>query len=267
MKIIDTHVHVFPDALEPRAIQALSVPQREAKIKGTLEATHARMRKLGVSCSWTVPVATKAAQVASINEYAVAQDRRYFQPFGAIHPDVEDAYQLLSTYRSQGLPGFKIHPDYEGVRPTDARMQPLYDAAMDFNLICYFHAGDDVGPRTKYGSPTEFMTVLDEYPGIRMVLAHLGGYRMWDEVEEKLVGREVYFDTAYTMTEMPREQLLRIMRHHGTERILFGSDSPWTRLEDEIDFFMTLDEFSETEKEALFHGNAENLLQSAGFSF
>jgi len=265
MKIIDTHVHVFPDSLEPHAIATLSGPERHAQIHGTVDATIERMRRLGVASSWTVPVATKAAQVATINTFAATQDRRYFVPFGAMHPDVENAYGLLATYRDRGLPGFKLHPDFEDVRPTDPRMQPLYDAAMDFDLICYFHAGDDVGPHSCNGSPTEFAAVLDAYPGIKMVLAHAGGFRLWDEVEELLVGRDVYFDTAYTPGQAPTEQLMRIICNHGTGKVLFGSDSPWTRLEDDIAFFMGRDELSGADKEALFHGNAENLLQLAGW--
>lgn len=260
MKIIDSHVHVFPDALEPQAIRALTVPGRGAKIPGTLAAARARMQRLDVSSGWTIPVATKAAQVATINNFAIAQDRRYFVPFGAIHPDVEDAYALLSTYKKLGMPGFKMHFDYQGVSPTDPRMEPIYDAAMDFGLICYFHAGDDVGPHTRYGSPEVFATVLDSYPGIKMVLAHLGGWRMWDDVEEFLVGRDVLFDTAYTADEMPTDQLFRIILDHGTDKVLFGTDSPWTDLEKEIRFFKECDELSDPDKEALFHGNAENLL-------
>jgi len=263
LKIIDTHVHVFPDALEPHAVEALTVPGRGAHIRGTLAAAQTRMQQLGVSSGWTIPVATRASQVATINEYALTQDRRYFVPFGAMHPDVEDAYGLLSTYKGLGLPGFKMHFDFQEVSPLDARMQPIFDAAVDFGLICYFHAGDDVGPHTCHGSPEVFAQVLDAYPGIRMVLAHLGGWRMWDDVEEHLVGRgDVYFDTAYCAGEMPVGQLLRIILNHGTDKVLFGTDSPWTDLAKEIRFFTARDELSDADKEALFHGNAERLLQS-----
>ena len=30
----------------------------------------------------------------------------------------------------------------------------------------------------------------------RLILAHMGGFRRWDEVEEYLVGEDVWFDTA-----------------------------------------------------------------------
>ncbi|MDR1412796.1 MAG: amidohydrolase family protein [Actinomycetes bacterium] len=266
IKIIDTHVHVFPDKVEQAAIAALTVPERVNKIGGKLEDFIDRIKRLGIAQGWTVPVATKASQVASINEYAAAQPREYCVPFGAIHPDCDDARGILADFREQGFPGFKMHPDYQDVLPTDPRMQAIFDAAMDFNLIGYFHAGDDVGPRTRYGSPLEFRAVIDAYPGIKMVLAHAGGYRMWDEVEELLVGQgeNVYLDTAFTTTEMSSDQLLRILRGHGLDRVLFGTDSPWTYPEDDIAFFNNAG-FSNSELEALYHGNAEHLLEQVEY--
>jgi predicted TIM-barrel fold metal-dependent hydrolase len=268
MKIIDTHTHVFPAKVEPAAIKALSVPERTNKIGGTLKDLLARMKQLHITQSWTVPVATKATQVATINTYASAQPRDSLVPFGAIHPDVGDARTTLAQFAELGLPGFKMHPDYQNVRPTDARMQAIWDAAVDFNLIAYFHAGDDVGPHTCYGSPQEFAAVIAEYPRLKIVLAHLGGYRMWDDVEEHIAGRgagNVYLDTAFTVTEMPAEQLMRIVRAHGIDRILFGTDSPWTYPDKDLAFFIQQD-LENSELEALLHKNAEQLLASVNYS-
>jgi predicted TIM-barrel fold metal-dependent hydrolase len=266
-KIIDTHIHVFPEKVEPSAIKNLSVPQRRNKIAGTMDACLERMERLGISQGWTVPVATKPSQVASINRYAAAQPRDRFVPFGAIHPDCEDVRAILAGFKELGFPGFKMHPDYQECKPTDPRMQAILDAAVDFDLIGYFHAGDDVGPRTRYGAPSEFAQVIDEYPKLKLVLAHMGGYRMWDDVEELICGRgvagNVYLDTAYTVTEANPAQLMRIYRTHGPEYILFGTDSPWTKIETDVEFFLNQD-LSESEREMLFHGNAERLLADRG---
>jgi len=267
-KIIDTHTHVYPPKVVDAAIKALSVPERTSKLGGTLEDLLDAMQRFDIAQAWTVPVATKPEQVASINAYAAAQPRDRIVPFGSIHPDSENPREVLAGFREQGLAGFKIHPDYQAVRPTDPRMQAILDAAVDFGLIAYFHAGDDVGPRTHLGSPQEFATIIEQYPDIHLVLAHLGGYLMWDEVEEFLVGRgksdRVYFDTAFTITEAPAEQLLRIMREHGMNRILFGSDSPWNYVGYEAKFFAA-QAFSDAELELLFHRNAERLLASVNY--
>ena len=44
------------------------------------------------------------------------------------------------------------------------------------------------------------------------MLAHFGGNEMWDEVEQRLMGRNVYLDTAVVLDTMPEEQFVRMVR-------------------------------------------------------
>lgn len=41
------------------------------------------------------------------------------------------------------------------------------------------------------------LNVLNKVNPKKLVLAHMGGWNLWDEVEEKLVGKNVYFDTGF----------------------------------------------------------------------
>lgn len=55
----------------------------------------------------------------------------------------------------------------------------------------------------------------------------MGGWKLWDDVEKYLVGTPIYFDTAFTLNFITDEQLLRIIKNHGSEKILHATDSPW----------------------------------------
>lgn len=260
MKIIDFHTHVFPDKLAPRAIQALAQPGRhnpnyDATLPGLLEI----MNRDGIDLAVTVPVATKASQVESINAFATSQPRDRIIPFGAIHPDLDDPAAVLRTFPSLGLRGFKMHPDYQECAPDDPRMKPILETAEEMGLIALFHAGSDVGPQTVLGHPKAFARVLDAYPKLTLVLAHMGGYLCWDEVQEFLVGRDVWLDTSYTAGHIPDEQFLEIVRDHGADRILFGSDGPWTDPREGIAYLFNCG-LSDEILEGIFHGNAERLL-------
>ncbi len=57
-------------------------------------------------------------------------------------------------------------------------------------MTVFFHAGADELHETVRGTPQSFSAVLDAFPQMRVVLAHLGGFRVWNDVAEKLVGRE-----------------------------------------------------------------------------
>jgi predicted TIM-barrel fold metal-dependent hydrolase len=56
-----------------------------------------------------------------------------------------------------------------------------------------------------------------------------------------------------------KEQFLRIVKNHGADKILFGTDSPWSRADEEIASIRALP-LSEDEKSAILGGNAARLL-------
>ena len=60
----------------------------------------------------------------------------------------------------------------------------------------------------------------------------MGGWRMWDEVEEKLSELPYYYDTAICLNRnvkihLENDQFVRMIRKHGADKVLFGTDSPW----------------------------------------
>ena len=57
----------------------------------------------------------------------------------------------------------------------------------------------------------------------------------------------------------PTEQFLRIVKAHGSQKILFGTDSPWSDSGKERKTLLSLP-LSDEEKENILHKNAERLL-------
>ena len=57
----------------------------------------------------------------------------------------------------------------------------------------------------------------------------------------------------------PKNQFLRIVEKHGADKILFGTDSPWSKGNKEIDSINSLP-LSEKEKAAILGGNGKRLL-------
>ena len=79
------------------------------------------MDRTGVDVSVVQPVATKPAQVASINDWAARSHRERIVPFGAMHPDFEDPAAEIARMASLGLRGFKMHPEHQAFEPHDPR--------------------------------------------------------------------------------------------------------------------------------------------------
>jgi len=56
------------------------------------------------------------------------------------------------------------------------------------------------------------------------------------------------------------EQFLRIVKAHGADKILFGSDSPWSNAKNEIDTISRLPIDQET-KDMILGNNAKRILK------
>lgn len=261
MRIIDTHTHIWPDALAPHAVSSVGgLGHICPHYDGTAAGLKASMGRAGIDVSITLPVATKASQVVTINDFSVTLlDDPRLVPFGAMHPDFPEPAAELRRIRDLGIRGIKMHPEYQTFRLDEPRMQPIYQAASALGLTLYFHSGDDVAFDTVRGTPDAFTQLIDAYPHLKMVLAHMGGFRQWRNVTGALASRNVLFDTCYTLGHLPDEEFVALVREHGVERVMFGSDGPWTDSRREIEHLRSLP-FTRDELDAVLGGNAERFL-------
>ena len=86
-----------------------------------------------------------------------------------------------------------------------------------------------------------------------------GGLWVWDYVEAFLVGENVYLDLAFVHQYITDEQVYRIVEAHGSDRILFATDSPWSGQRETIAWLQS-SRLSDNEKEKICELNAMKLL-------
>jgi uncharacterized protein len=230
--IIDFHTHAFPDAVAARAMPQMAaragVP---AYYDGTTAGLLASMQRHGIDYSVLQPVATKPEQVDGINEWCVSlRSLDGILSFGALHPDSgPEAWERQVEYlRREGFRGVKLHPDYQRFHPDEDRLEPLYARLEQADLAVLFHAGIDLGlfPPVMC-TPAQIAQVQKAFPKLRIIAAHMGGFRMWADVESHLVGTPVIFDTAYCAHDLPQELFRDLVQAHGASRVVFASDGPW----------------------------------------
>lgn len=75
-----------------------------------------------------------------------------------------------------------------------------------------------------------------------------------------LVGTPIYFDTAFTLNFITDEQLLRIIKNHGSEKILHATDSPWEK-QGQMAKHLSALPLSEEDCNNIFYKNAKKLLK------
>lgn len=262
--VIDFHTHIFPDKIAAKTIKAL---EEEGSVKaftnGTLGGLKASMKESNIDISVILPVVTRPSQFDSVNSFAAEiNGKEGIISFGGIHPDSEDYRGQLVEIKASGLPGIKLHPDYQATFIDDPKYINIIRYAVELGLIVIIHAGLDIGlPDPVHCPPERSAAMLSQIEGehARIILAHMGGYDRWDDVEEYLVGTKAILDTSYCFGKISDEQFIRIVKNHGADRILFASDSPWSGQKESLEHLKSL-ELTEEELEYITFKNAAQLL-------
>lgn len=272
---IDFHTHCFPDGIAAKAVKKLSAAANIAPhTDGTAAGLSDAARGAGIGLSIVLPVATSPRQVSSINDFAAHLNERAAETgllsFGGAHPDDPNWREHLAQAAARGMKGVKIHPVYQGVNIDDPRFLRILGYAGELGLIVVTHAGYDIGfPGVARCSPEMTRRALKQAGPVTLVLAHMGGWRQWEEAEA-LAGTSAYLDTSFstgilallsgdTSPMLDEERFLRMVRAFGPERVLFGTDSPWSGQRESLDWIRSLP-LSDAEKAAVLGGNAQRLL-------
>ena len=230
-------------------IERVAAMRRDAspRVAATLEATLSTMAAPAVLCTGTLnrliesmdrhgvqrtvlisgpPVATNAWLLRTCREQAGGR-------FIAVPtlPDVPadaDAAAWAAGFEKLadgGAGGFKLHANLEGLPPRHAAYRAMFEVARARGLFVIIHTGcfEIVSYKRKAPSePADFAHLLQDYPEVKVCLAHMNRdhpERAW-EVMRRF--EQVYTDTSW----QPAERIRQAVREVGLERILLGSDWP-----------------------------------------
>lgn len=265
--LIDFHTHIFPKKIASGALDVLKagVLNQENKVAtsfydGTKDGLISTMQESGVDISVTLPIATKPSQTDSINSYARSASCEKIISFASLHPANENTDGILESIKDAGFIGIKLHPEFQQCYVDSPEIIKILKKAEELKLYTVFHAGSDIGlPPPVHSTPIHLKKAIEYVSGKYIIAAHLGGWRMWDDVEKHLVGTPVLFDTAFIKDHISKEQARRIIKNHGSSKILFGSDGPWESPKDTLAFLHSLD-LNESEFEDITYKNAKLIL-------
>lgn len=255
-KIIDFHAHIFNPKIAHLAIANLENHyQMKWECKGTFTDMREEMEKSGFYKAVIFSTPTKPTQVVINNDFLFDLRDDRFIVFGSVHPDYENAEYEIQRIKKHGLKGFKFHPDFQRFNIDDDKALFMYEKiGKDYPIV--LHVGDE---NLDYSNPQRLARVLEIFPEHKFVAAHMGGYSMWEKEAKCLVGKNVWFDTSSTLCGVSPEKLASLIKEHGEDRVLFGTDYPAVSLSGEARRIEELD-LSEETKEKIFHKNAEKLL-------
>lgn len=153
--------------------------------------------------------------------------------FAGIDPaNPREAVEAMRHARqSLEMRGVAVAPAAQDFHPTASTALKVYEAADELGLPVLFHSGPHMTARSKmeYARPVLLDEVAREFPGLKLVVAHLG-YPWIAETLVLLAKHENVFADVSWILHQPWEAyqaLLAASQYGVTGKLLFGSGFPF----------------------------------------
>ncbi len=255
--IIDSHVHIWlRDHLPDSMVRAYLEPLRALKDLFDLDIDAEKvwpeygvdvdkvlemMAAGSVDRSVLLPIDYNLVEQAIINieEYntwvfeSAAPYRDRVIPFVGIDPQRGDqAIEIMERFvKRYDARGVKVYPA-TGWYPNEERIREFWAHADDLGLIAVTHAGAAWGPlEEKYNRPLFFDEVLERYPDLKVVIAHLGGKYRHETYDLCARHSNCYTDISALQGWLPSDPdtclaRLKEVAEKVPDRASFGTDFP-----------------------------------------
>lgn len=260
--IIDSHCHIYPDAIARRAVKGIDsfyggLP--DDHYDGTVQTLLESGKQSGVKRFVVHSVATKPEQVGSINAFiarSMAEADGAFIGMGTLHPDSADIEADFEHLRALGLMGVKLHPDFQRFHADDPKAMRLFELIEDAGLPVCVHTGDY---RFDYSNPARVANVLRTFPRLKFIGAHFGGWSVWEDALRLLTDFDnIVVDSSSTFRFIKPDFAKALVEAWTPQRVLFGTDYPMWRAQPDIEQLLQM-ELSDTDYENIFWKNTAKL--------
>lgn len=264
--IVDCHTHIWqsPDQLGPAD---LGEPGRAARARGVRATPGGRVVRR------TIPAADPdhhwhEQEEASIDKSIVLGFKsRYLKSdipnhfvadyvrrapdkligFAGIDPtDVRALDELRMAKDELRLKGVTLSPSMQDYHPSDSRAMKVYALAEELGMPILFHPGAHFIEHSKleYGRPHLLDDVARSFPKLRMVIGQLG--HPWIDETIVMLGKHpnVFADIS-GLVSRPWQAFNTLVNCHQygvIEKLLFGSDFPYTLASDCIESLYSLNQ-------------------------
>lgn len=234
--IIDSHCHIYPDAIVGKAVEAIEsfYDYRYKGFDGKTATMISNGEKAGVKHYVVFSVATTPHQVRSVNSFiaeCVKKSGGAFTGLGTLHPYSENLQSDFEELLALGLRGVKLHPDFQKIPIDDPKCEEIYRLCQG-KIPVLLHTGDY---RFDYSNPARMKRMLEKFPDCTFIGAHFGGWSVWEEAARELSSYpNFYVDTSSSLSDISTEKASELIEIYTADKVLFGTDYPLGDAQKEI---------------------------------
>jgi uncharacterized protein len=245
--IIDAHVHLFTPKIianvsaKSGMVAELHLQTDEATQRIGTAALETALGRAGVHAALMLPTAS-ADGVSKINRDAIdtVAGCDYLNTAGTLHPECKDLQAELAALHASGIRAIKLCSFSQGFMLNAPDTMAMFAQIEAFNrnhthhffvvLDTFYKAAAYFGTDSSFTTdPACISRLVQTFPGVTFVGAHMGGLTApFEDIIRYLPAADnLYLDTSNAAHTLNEAEFIRLLRVHGPNRILFGTDWPW----------------------------------------
>ncbi len=244
MRIVDAHVHIFPEEIVQHRERFV---ERDDWFRQLYESPRARlataqdlihsMDDCGIDLSVACGFPWRDQELCRYhNDYMAESARSYPDRIAWLaicSPAEDDATRLLEDAFAAGASGVgELNADAQGFNLDEPEtLELLAEICIMADKAAMFHTSEPIGhdyPGKGASTPAKMVRLLAAYPDLRVVAAHWGGglpfYELMPEVGRATVN--LAYDTAASTYLYDHRVFETVIGLVGDDRVLWASDYP-----------------------------------------
>jgi predicted TIM-barrel fold metal-dependent hydrolase len=281
--LIDSHCHIFTNQIVKNVssrsalvdLLKLNVEYAGHCLDPKVLETSAARNKIDF-CVLLPTAAPNKVRAENDRHFKIASKSPRLRSLGTLHPTMNGLSEEISRVFDLGIIGFKLSSFSQRFDLVSSDVEVMLSAlekcgsdrrirrpvvVFDTFTRADIHFGADYEHVT---IPSKLAEIVRRHPDINFVGSHMGGLAAdFKELLRHLVPMaNLYLDTSNAAHTLTRIQFIDLLKIHGPNHILFGTDWPWFEHSGEIPVIRGLLEeagYSRSEQEAVFGENARKL--------
>lgn len=207
------------------------------------------------------------------DEYVYEISKKFskkFIPCACINPLKYDDFGVERVKQLKNFKLIKLMPPYQFFYPDDERLYHFYKECVKQKKALIFHTGTTDFPFTKlkYSSPLRIDTVAVDFPKLKILMAHAGDPWFRETADILIKNKNVCADVSGIILgsdpsrgkQSLKDFFNRYLDLFPQNKLLYGSDWPFTRLEDYTDVLESYPFKNKAFIKKLCYKNAEKFL-------
>ncbi len=269
IKKIDAHIHILPDS-----VHEANPDSDDVWVYANLHKYRAMMERLGIEKAVIMPLndpwlMSMEFTVEAVHKNLYEMKQRYsgkcyaFADIDTRNSSAESVDAIRRAIQEYGLDGIKIHPNNTGVDLNSEYNQAIFAFAQEHRIPVAIHSYPN--SESDRSAAYRVVNVLEQYPNLTVIVSHMGAYQ-W----ELLLPTRAYVDFSAILPDYVRtygvHKTNEILRKFGTDRLIFATDYPDSRILAPEDIYHTYFgilnqmDFTQEEAEMISYGNIEKIL-------